>query len=42
MTNPDEVAEFVDRSGCDLWAVAVGNVHGRYRVDRSPTGTGSP
>lgn len=31
MTDPDEVAEFVDRSGCDLLAVAVGNVHGRYR-----------
>ena len=31
MTNPAEVAEFVDRSGCDLLAVAVGNVHGRYR-----------
>lgn len=31
MTDPDEVAEFVDRSGCDLLAVAVGNIHGRYR-----------
>jgi tagatose 1,6-diphosphate aldolase GatY/KbaY len=31
MTDPSEVAEFVRRSGCDLLAVAVGNVHGRYR-----------
>jgi tagatose 1,6-diphosphate aldolase GatY/KbaY len=31
MTDPGEVAEFVERSGCDLLAVAVGNVHGRYR-----------
>ncbi|WP_457253630.1 class II fructose-bisphosphate aldolase [Pedococcus sp. P5_B7] len=30
-TNPDDVAEFVALSGCDLLAVAVGNVHGRYR-----------
>jgi tagatose 1,6-diphosphate aldolase GatY/KbaY len=39
MTRPDEVAEFVERSGCDLLAVAVGNVHGRYRgrplIDRA-------
>jgi tagatose 1,6-diphosphate aldolase GatY/KbaY len=31
MTDPREVGEFVERSGCDLLAVAVGNVHGRYR-----------
>ena len=39
LTDPDEVAEFVDRSSCDLLAVAVGNVHGRYRgtpmIDRA-------
>ncbi|MBY4798379.1 class II aldolase [Collinsella sp. AGMB00827] len=27
-TNPDEVAEFVERTGCDLLAVSIGNVHG--------------
>lgn len=27
-TNPDMVEEFVDRTGCDLLAVSVGNVHG--------------
>ena len=31
LTHPDEVAEFIDRSHCDLLAVAVGNVHGFYR-----------
>lgn len=31
MTDPDTVAEFVELSTCDLLAVAVGNVHGRYR-----------
>lgn len=29
-TAPSQVAEFVSRSGADLLAVAVGNVHGRY------------
>ena len=32
-TNPDLVEEFVDRTGCDLLAVAVGNVHG---LDATP------
>ena len=27
-TNPDTVADFVNRTGCDTLAVAVGNVHG--------------
>ena len=27
-TDPDTVAEYVDRTGCDLLAVSVGNVHG--------------
>lgn len=27
-TNPDQVAEFVERTGCDLLAVSIGNVHG--------------
>ncbi|WP_270889666.1 class II fructose-bisphosphate aldolase [Pedococcus sp. 5OH_020] len=31
MTDPDDVGDFVALSGCDLLAVAVGNVHGRYR-----------
>ncbi len=27
-TNPDQVVEFVERTGCDLLAVSIGNVHG--------------
>ncbi|HHY21659.1 MAG TPA: class II aldolase [Bacilli bacterium] len=27
-TNPDDVADFIDRTGCDLLAVSIGNVHG--------------
>ena len=27
-TDPDMVADFVSQTGCDLLAVAVGNVHG--------------
>ena len=27
-TDPDQVAEFMERTGCDLLAVSIGNVHG--------------
>lgn len=27
-TNPDQVAEYCERTGCDLLAVSIGNVHG--------------
>lgn len=30
MTDPEEAAEFADKSGVDCLAVAVGNVHGHY------------
>ncbi|MEF8941349.1 MAG: class II fructose-1,6-bisphosphate aldolase [Desulfohalobiaceae bacterium] len=30
-TNPDEAAEFVERSGCDSLAVAIGTSHGAYK-----------
>lgn len=29
-TNPDQAAEFVERTGCDSLAVAIGNQHGVY------------
>lgn len=29
-TDPGQAAEFVDRTGCDALAVAIGNVHGPY------------
>ncbi|MCW4465397.1 class II fructose-bisphosphate aldolase [Glutamicibacter sp. MNS18] len=31
LTDPGQVAGFVQRSGADLLAVAIGNVHGRYK-----------
>ncbi|WP_430297260.1 class II fructose-bisphosphate aldolase [Sinomonas sp. B1-1] len=31
LTDPEEVRAFVERSGVQLLAVAIGNVHGRYR-----------
>lgn len=30
LTDPDQVADFVTRTGAQLLAVAIGNVHGRY------------
>ncbi|OZE26841.1 fructose-bisphosphate aldolase [Rhodococcus sp. 05-2254-6] len=33
LTDPELVADFVDRTGAQLLAVAVGNVHGRYSGD---------
>jgi fructose-bisphosphate aldolase class II len=30
-TNPDDVVEFVDRTGCDSLAIAVGTSHGAYK-----------
>jgi len=33
MTDPDEAAKFVDASGCDFLAVAIGNAHGFYKGD---------
>ena len=29
-TRPEEVEEFVSRTGCDSLAIAIGNLHGRY------------
>ncbi len=29
-TNPDEAAEFVEKTGCDFLAVSIGNAHGLY------------
>ncbi|MEQ7139507.1 ketose-bisphosphate aldolase [Enterococcus casseliflavus] len=32
-TDPNQAAEFVQRTGCDSLAVAIGNVHGEYSSD---------
>lgn len=33
MTNPEEAGEFVERTGVDALAVAIGNAHGYYREE---------
>ena len=32
-TDPSQAKEFVDRTGCDSLAVAIGNVHGHYSAE---------
>lgn len=35
LTNPDQASEFVQRSGCDSLAVAIGTSHGAYKFSGS-------
>lgn len=35
-TDPDQAKEFVDRTGCDLLAVAIGTSHGAYKFAGHP------
>jgi fructose-bisphosphate aldolase class II len=35
LTNPDQASEFVERSGCDSLAVAIGTSHGAYKFSGS-------
>ncbi|MDZ7374715.1 MAG: class II fructose-1,6-bisphosphate aldolase [candidate division KSB1 bacterium] len=36
LTDPDEAAEFVERTGCDSLAVAIGTSHGAYKFKGEP------
>lgn len=36
-TNPNQAAEFVERTGCDSLAVAIGTSHGAYKFKGEPT-----
>ncbi len=38
LTDPDQAAEFVARTGVDALAVAIGTSHGAYKFSRRPTG----
>src|SRR6476469_4245804 len=38
LTDPDEAAEFVAKTGVDALAVAIGTSHGAYKFTRKPTG----
>ena len=35
-TNPDEVEEFVERTGCDSLAIAIGTSHGAFKFKGEP------
>jgi fructose-bisphosphate aldolase class II len=36
MTDPDQVVEFVEKTGCDSLAIAVGTSHGAYKFKTAP------
>ena len=38
LTDPDEAERFVDETGVDALAVAIGTSHGAYKFTRKPTG----
>lgn len=38
LTDPDQAVEFVERTGVDALAVAIGASHGAYKFDRPPEG----
>ena len=38
LTDPDEAADFVSKTGVDALAIAIGTSHGAYKFTREPTG----
>ena len=38
LTDPDQAVEFVERTGVDALAVAIGTSHGAYKFSRPPAG----
>ena len=38
LTSPQEASDFVDATGVDALAIAVGTSHGAYKLSRPPTG----
>ncbi len=38
LTDPDEARDFVDKTGVDALAIAIGTSHGAYKFTRPPTG----
>lgn len=38
LTDPDEAVDFVEQTGVDALAVAIGTSHGAYKFTRKPTG----
>jgi fructose-bisphosphate aldolase, class II len=38
LTDPDQAADFVNKTQCDALAIAIGTSHGAYKFSRKPTG----
>ncbi len=38
LTDPQEAGDFVEQTGCDALAVAIGTSHGAYKFKKKPTG----
>jgi fructose-bisphosphate aldolase, class II len=38
LTDPDQAADFVEQTGCDALAIAIGTSHGAYKFTKPPTG----
>jgi fructose-bisphosphate aldolase class II len=38
LTDPEQAADFVRKTGCDALAIAIGTSHGAYKFTRKPTG----
>jgi fructose-bisphosphate aldolase class II len=38
LTDPDQAVEFVEKTGLDALAIAIGTSHGAYKFSRKPTG----
>ncbi len=38
LTDPEQAADFVEQTGCDALAIAIGTSHGAYKFSRPPTG----
>ena len=38
VTDPDQAVEFVEKTGLDALAIAIGTSHGAYKFNRKPTG----
>ena len=38
LTDPNQAADFVEQTGCDALAIAIGTSHGAYKFTKRPTG----
>ena len=38
LTDPEQAADFVAKTGVDALAIAIGTSHGAYKFSRKPTG----